>query len=364
MGSGGSKKTTQKYTPATYIEEGAQQSAALAKQYAAQPWQAYNRDRVAGLSTNEQAGIDLAGASVGAGQKDLTSARGALNTASGTFNNADIQSYMNPYIKGALDPAAREMRINAAQRQAEVTGQQASVGALSGSRAVLQQSEANKNADQSLSDLYATGYANAFDKGAALWESDQNRQIQVANGFMQAAGMGQEFINQDYKRLMDSGEVQRSVDQLKKDFDYSQFIEKRDWGGRQALYLADTLRTLKGSFGETTTSKTKEKGDMVGQVIGAVATVAAAYFTGGAALAASDRSLKRNVVRIGHLKSSGLPVYTYVINGFKSLGCMADEVEQQFPEAVHTNTAGTKMVNYHVIDFFPENLVFEKKEAA
>lgn len=345
--------------PATYIEEGAQQSAALAKQYAAQPWQAYNRDRVAGLSTNEQAGIDLAGASVGAGQKDLTSARGALNTASGTFNNADIQSYMNPYIKGALDPAAREMRINAAQRQAEVTGQQASVGALSGSRAVLQQSEANKNADQSLSDLYATGYANAFDKGSALWAADQDRQIQVANGFMQAAGMGQEFINQDYKRLMDSGEVQRSVEQLRKDFDYSQFIEKRDWGGRQALYLADTLRTLKGSFGETTTSKTKEKGDMVGQVIGAVATVASAYF-----MAGSDRRLKANVVRIGHLKTNGLPVYTYVINGFKSLGCMADEVEQQFPDAVHTNTAGTKMVNYHIIDFFPENLVFEKKEAA
>jgi hypothetical protein len=361
--SGGSKKTTQKYAPAAYIEQGAQQSAALAKEYAAKPWQSYDRARVADLSENEQAGISLAKNSTGAWQGDLTKARGALDTASGTFNNADIQSYMNPYIKGALDPAAREMRLQGAQRNAELTGQQASSGALSGSRAVLAQREQDRATDQGLADLYGQGYAAAFDKGSALWSADQDRQISVANGFMQAAGMGQEFINQDYKRLMDSGEAVRAVDQLKKDFDYSQFIEKRDWGGRQALYLADTLRTLKGSFSETTTSKTKEKGDLAGQVIGAVATVAGAYFTGGASLAASDRRLKTSVVRIGHLKTNGLPVYTYVINGFKSMGCMADEVEKQFPEAVGVNSMGTQMVDYHLIDFTPENLVFEKEAA-
>jgi hypothetical protein len=286
MGSG--KKTTsqtQKYTPPSWIENSAQTAAGLATDYAKTPYQPYTGGRVAGLTGGQEEAINLARQKTGAYEGDLSSARGALDEMQ-DFTEADMGAYMNPYIESALNPAARELREEGLRRRNDRLGQMDTAGAY-GSRAALALREEDEMTNEGLSDLYDRGYSQAFDRGSDLWQADQNRKLQQSGKYMELAGLGSDLVSKDVQRLMETGEVERQVNQQMKDFDYQQFIEGRDWGGRQAAYLTDVLRGLKGSYEETQTSKTttKEKGNVLGQVLGIATTVAAAYFSGGASLA-------------------------------------------------------------------------------
>ncbi len=294
MGSGKkTTKSTQTYKPPAWVESRAQQAASLASGYAAKPYQRYTGDRVAGLAENQRGAIDLAGRSVGTGQEDLGAARSALEGVE-QFTDADMEAYMNPFIKGALDPTAREIRQEGSRREQDLAGSLTSRGAFSGSRAILAQREQAELTQQGISDLYGQGYAQAFDRGSALWQQDQQNKMQQSRQFMELAGMGSDLVNADMERLMETGELDRYVDQSMKDFDYQQFIEERDWSGRQAAYLTDVLRGLKGSYTETQKGKTesKESGNVAGQILGAAATIAGAYFSGGATLAGGAAASK------------------------------------------------------------------------
>lgn len=63
----------------------------------------------------------------------------------------------------------------------------------------------------------------------------------------------------------------------------------------------------------------------------------------------SDRRLKTDVHRVGRL-DNGLPVYAYRMVGspVTEIGLMADEVEDKFPDAVHQQPNGFKMVDYRI----------------
>lgn len=280
---GGKKtsKTTSTYTPPSWIESAAQGAAGMATSYAQKPYQAYGGDRVSGLAAGEQAGVDLALSSQGGYRPDLDAARSGLESVE-KFTDADMDAYMNPYIKGALDPAARELREEGMRRENALAGQQTSMGAFSGSRAGIATRDQQELTYQGLGDLYGQGYAQAFDKGAALWGADQDRAIQKSSEYMRLAGLGSDLVDKDIGRLMQTGETARYVEQLQKDFDYQQFVEGRDWEGKNAAYLTDVLRGLKGSYSETQTSKTEDKatGNVLGQVIGIAGAIVGGIVAG------------------------------------------------------------------------------------
>lgn len=69
---------------------------------------------------------------------------------------------------------------------------------------------------------------------------------------------------------------------------------------------------------------------------------------GNAMMMFSDRRLKSDIVQIGELPS-GLPVYSYTIDGQKQIGVMADEVQKVFPDAVSKSDDGYLMVNYAMV---------------
>lgn len=71
---------------------------------------------------------------------------------------------------------------------------------------------------------------------------------------------------------------------------------------------------------------------------------------GGAAIAASDRRLKENIVRIG--TRSGLPLYAFSYKGGVGghIGHMADEVREVIPEAVIRGDDGYDLVDYAMLE--------------
>lgn len=79
----------------------------------------------------------------------------------------------------------------------------------------------------------------------------------------------------------------------------------------------------------------------------------------GAALMASDRRLKENIVRVGVHADTGLPVYEFNYKGdpTRFVGVMADEVEAKYPAAVVHDDLGFASVDY-------SKLGMELREAA
>lgn len=93
----------------------------------------------------------------------------------------------------------------------------------------------------------------------------------------------------------------------------------------------------------------EESGGMFGDLLSAAAQAAATYY----ATTGSDRKLKTNIQKIGQLPS-GLPTYTWdwkeefkhLVGNQPTLGVIAQEAMEIFPEAVSMHPDGYLQVNY------------------
>jgi len=261
----------------------------IGQRIANQQYTPYTGERVAGLDPNEQMGIGLARTSAGQWAGDLNTARGLLGRTTERFTDADINAYMNPYIEGALNPAARKIRESSLQEQNRLQGMQSSQGAFGGGRTAAQYEALQKATGQNVKDLYGQGYFQAFESGANRWAQDQDRARQAASDYVALAQSGMNLNTQDIQNLMTTGATARGVEQMKNDFNYQQFVESRDWDMRGLDALLTTLEGIKGSYTVTETSETKNKPSALGQAVGLAATIYGAstggLFTGAMGLA-------------------------------------------------------------------------------
>lgn len=98
-----------------------------------------------------------------------------------TWNADQANTYMNPYLQEALDPAMAEAR-----RQAEITrvndaGRLTEAGAYGGSRQAIMEAEGNRNLMTKQNEMLTSGYRDAYDTALGAFGQDQNRALQDAN---------------------------------------------------------------------------------------------------------------------------------------------------------------------------------------
>ena len=275
------KKTTTQAIPA-WLEQGSQQAVSRGREIADRPYTAFEQQRVASFDPNEQRAYELARTEGGDYRGDLQRSRELAERGSQSFLDADIEAYMKPYIEGALEPAARELREEGLRRK-KAAGQEAGMaGAFGGSRAAIIASEASGKSLEAISDLYERGFASAFESAANRFDQDRIAARASSEQFRDLGSEGQRMLTQEMQSLLVTGGLQRSLEQANLDFDYQQFIEARDW---DITNLQPLLAALSGvPYTRTTTTETS--GGEFQAVLGAAATVAAAYFTGGMSLAA------------------------------------------------------------------------------
>ena len=225
------------------------------------------------MDPNEQRAYEMAGEGVGAYQPDLDRARELTERGAMSFLDADIDAYMNPYVKGALDPAAREIREETA-RQVGQRGQEAGMaGAFGGARQAIAESETRRGGTEALSDLYQKGYERAFESASAKFSEDRNVAARGAEQFRALSAQTQQQMTQDIQNLMSTGGLQRSLKQAGLDFDYQQFIEARDWDITNLQPLLAALGTVPYGTTTTATSKTSGLGNAIGVAAGAAGAV-------------------------------------------------------------------------------------------
>jgi len=320
----------------------------MGKKIANRPYQEYEGQRFAALDPNEQAAMEMAATEGGVYRGDIERSRQLAEQGAQSFLDADIQAYMNPYIKGALDPAARELREEGKRARIAAGQESAMAGAFGGSRAAIISSEASGKSLEAISDLYERGYASAFESAATRFDQDRVSARAASDQFLDIGERGQQMLSNEMNNLLVTGGLRRQLEQVGLDFDYMQFVEARDWDITNLQPLLAALSTVPYS---TTETKTTSGGEFQA-ILGAATTVAAAYFTGGlstmlkqkggeTAEEPSDIRLKDNVELIG--KYGEFNWYKWDWNdAAKAIGCdenisegvMADEVIVTRPDLV------------------------------
>jgi hypothetical protein len=212
---------------------------------------------------------------VGTGTGELAGEIGNMNYDPNTFtaqawtNPGVAQSYMNPYVKLALDPQLEEIR-----RQAEITrlgdaGRYTQAGAYGGSRQAISESEGWDNMSRLMNETTGKGYSDAYNFGANIFNQDADRNLraqQMGEDSSQfgarydldaktAAMRGYESQNDQNIRAFqnamalenmrkDFGDTERQILQEGMDADRLQFEQERDFPYKQVQYMQSLLQGL------------------------------------------------------------------------------------------------------------------------
>jgi len=228
-----------------------------------------------GLSTGTALGFGAAGAGLG-------SALGYTPTAisGGTFGGPEATAYMSPFATNVTDIAVRE-----AEKQRDLDRINRTTGAIGrgtfgGARQTLADVEAQRLANQGISDIRFRGAQTAFENAQQQFERDQARRMKAAElgqqGQQFAAGLGKELgvaglqtglegaaktgalaaseqvanLERLKAQAASAGEKQ-ALQQEINDLKYQQFQEERNYQKAQLDYLSQILRGNAAALGTT-----------------------------------------------------------------------------------------------------------------
>lgn len=200
---------------------------------------------------------------------------GVANQATPQGFQNQVGGYMNPYLRGVLDPALQE-----AQRQYAITGQQqqaaaTNAGAFGGTREALMRAENDRNKNMAMNQIIGQGYNQAFNQ--AQQQYNQNLQNQLA-GYGQAAGIAgqglqaqQGIINaQNVVGAQQQGLQQQIINQQVQDYANAQQYPLMQLGT-----MSNMLRGL--PMQAQTTNQYQAAPNQLSQAIGTAGAAASLY---------------------------------------------------------------------------------------
>ncbi len=214
---------------------------AKATAIADRPYTPYTGETTAGLTSNQV----LAGSNAKreAGQLPIYQ-----QNASRQWNGDTAKQYMNPYISGVLDTSARNLTQQYGSQLADYNRKSGMTDAFGVGRSGALTGALNKNYDQTLSDMYTTGRANAYGNAQNAFMSDSARYGALANNAM--------------ANLENTGAVEQATNQAADTSKYKQFLEQRDWS-------VNNMGPLLAAMGKQADSHvTPGPTDMLGSIMG------------------------------------------------------------------------------------------------
>lgn len=214
---------------------------------AAQPYEAYKGALTAGASDLEKQAF--------AGASNLASTGLAPTTyTTGTWNAAEAQKYMNPYLMAALEPQVEELRrtsqINLQPTLAKLT----QAGGFGGGRQAIVESEAMRNLLQEQNKTIGTGFKTAYDTALDAYNKGRAQQLDVEKAQQLANEASANFSIKSLDELAKLGQTQRDIEQAGLTADKAQFEERRDYDKKMVQYMQSLLTGLPLSTQGTTTA--------------------------------------------------------------------------------------------------------------
>lgn len=256
-----------------WLQEAQQFATNRGKEIADRPYQRFGGQRVAGLSRGEQRASELA--QFGSEEsKGYYKQAGEKISALRSFDEADLNPYMNPYTDAVLQPQLRE--ANRAYESERTRLLNSKAGAWGGDRVAFESSELGRRHGELITDITAKAHSDAFDRATQLWSQDQDRQLRTADALRAVGGDVSRLNTQQIQDLMMTGGLDRLLKQAELDFDYQQFIENRDWSVANLQPLLQAIAASKG--GNVTTTQSDGGAGAFGQALGAGISVLGMFY--------------------------------------------------------------------------------------
>jgi len=146
---------------------------------------------------------------------------------SGTFNPQAANQYMNPYLSSVLNPQLDELRRQNAITNMGANAKLAQAGAYGGGRQAIMNAENNRNLMQEMNKTVGTGYANAFDKAMAQFNTEQGRQFDVDKASEASRQYSADYGLKSANDLLAAGATQRGIESEGIAADKKQFEEQQ-----------------------------------------------------------------------------------------------------------------------------------------
>lgn len=167
------------------------------------------------------------------------------------------QQYMNPYLQSVLNPQLDELR-----RQNEITNMNtnaklAQAGAFGGGRQAIMNAENNRNLMMEQNKTVGQGYANAYDKAMAQFNTEQ--------------GQGRDLT----KLMADIGGIERGITSEGVAADLAEFEKQRQFPYQQVQFQRDMISGLPTGSVSNTPGQLSGIGSLLSALGGATAAASA-----------------------------------------------------------------------------------------
>jgi hypothetical protein len=168
-----------------------------------------------------------------------------------TQDVGSIQSYMDPYLAAALQPAIGDIQEASAIQQDAISANATMAGAYGDSRHGVVEAEQMQNELQQVSDLTSQAYSQSYNTALAAQQEAMQRNLQ-ADTFnsqaqeaalqrgLQSGASSLDFSAADQQTqlalqnaLLQSGQIQQGQGQAQADAQYEEYLRSLEWPFRQ-----------------------------------------------------------------------------------------------------------------------------------
>jgi hypothetical protein len=277
-GGGDTTTTTNSGDLPAYIKPYVTEALKMGQSAAKLPYQAYNNPRLANFSPETNAAFSMIGDQAAAGTPGIdaavTSAGGVAGYQAKGIPGTDLQPYMNPYVQNVLDVQKNRATQTFQEQQAGRDAAAVQAGAFGGDRRFVQDSLAQRDLNQQMQEMDATGLAAAFDRATGLFQGDEeNRRLGAALGLQGAQTQGAlSQTQQDMKlglaeALSGVGAKRQQREQAGLDLAYQDFVNQRDYPKQQAQFYQSLISGTPVTP-SSTSSTTTPAPDFLSQLLG------------------------------------------------------------------------------------------------
>lgn len=243
-----------------WYEDSAKNAGDRANQIMNRDYSQYNGERVAGLGANEQGALSAAG-SLG----DKT--QPYMSRLQAGFTPGALDQFANPYTDQVLGARKRAIGEEYGRQSSALASNQAATDAFRTGRSDLARSRLDSNRIRALDEATNQTKSDAWDKAMTGYMGQRNSDI-GALGATTSSEMNR--IN----ALGQTGQNERGVRQGQNDFNYGQFLERRDWDVNN---LGPMLQFLQSTKTGGTTTSTGRTSSGAGGMLGGVAALAGQF---------------------------------------------------------------------------------------
>jgi hypothetical protein len=319
-------QSTTTYDIPAYFKEIQERTLRRAEDASQQPFQTFQGQRVAPLSTGEMQAANVVSQQILPQSGQL----GAIGAQ--TFDAATAQQYMNPYENQVIQSALADVQRGYQGQQRNLATSAIGSGAFGGGREGVERAILGSEFQKNIGDVSGRLRQAGFESGAARFAQDRASQLGAAQAQIGALGGAATGLAQ-------MGATGRGIDQANLVEAYRDFVEGQ---GYEMGQVQQVIGALSGApirtYGE-------ERSGYTGQVIGGPSI--GGQILGAAATYFSDIRLKDNIQRIG-TSPSGIHIYSFKYKGDDKTyqGVMAHQV----PYASYVADNGYLVVDYSQLD--------------